>query len=195
MVRRSDTLPQDKNRPWYHHQGGQQHPLQLGGDTLAWSLAGFPPRPKVTPRRWAKRHDPAPPAYRADGVAIVGSELWWKGNQTHGTIGGAEDLQSLVVNQEARITRGVFQTTNQGCLSLESRMRPTTVQLNSRRRRFGLRLGRQPEGDQVKELDCAVSALGFSGRVETTFLQRNHLHSGRRSSSMTRNRKRTAEFA
>ena len=38
-------------------------------------------------------------------VAMFGSELWWKGNQKHGAVGRAADLQVLV-NQEARATMG-----------------------------------------------------------------------------------------
>jgi hypothetical protein len=40
------------------------------------------------------------------------------------------------------------------------------------RLRFGLRLCSLPEGDQARELECAVSALGFSGGMETTVLLR-----------------------
>ena len=46
-------------------------------------------------------------------VATYCSELWWKGDQVHGTIGRAGDLQMLI-NQEARASLGVFRTTNQG---------------------------------------------------------------------------------
>jgi len=46
-------------------------------------------------------------------VAMFGLELWWKGSQTRGTIGQANQLQ-LLVNQEARATTGWFRTTNLG---------------------------------------------------------------------------------
>jgi hypothetical protein len=39
-------------------------------------------------------------------VAMFGSELWWKGDQAHGTIGRAADLQ-ILVKQGARVTLGI----------------------------------------------------------------------------------------
>lgn len=88
-----------------------------------------------------------------------------EGRSGIGTIGWAADMQMLV-NQEARTILGAFQTTNQGCLSLESAMRAATTQLDNRRRRLGLRFRSLPEGDRAGELDCVVSAPGFPGRVE-----------------------------
>ena len=52
-------------------------------------------------------------------VALYGSELWWKGEDVHGTIGKANDLQKLV-NQQARAVTGSIRSMNQGELMLES---------------------------------------------------------------------------
>jgi hypothetical protein len=68
-----------------------------------------------------------------------GAELWWKGEDTRGTGGRAEDLQKLV-NQKARTVTGCLRTTNLGALMMESEPRPATAQLENRQRRFRLRL-------------------------------------------------------
>jgi len=60
--------------------------------------------------------------------------------------------------------------TSQGCLSPDTGTRAGAAQLDNRRKRSGLRLRSLPDADQARELDCAVSALGFSGRVESTVL-------------------------
>jgi len=52
-------------------------------------------------------------------VAMFGAELWGKGDHVQGTIGRADELQLLVI-QEARATTGCFRTTNLGALSMES---------------------------------------------------------------------------
>jgi len=44
-------------------------------------------------------------------ATLFGSELWWKGENTHGMVGRREAVQKLV-NQEARLTTGTFWTTN-----------------------------------------------------------------------------------
>lgn len=74
---------------------------------LAWSLVGIPTHPEGKSRHQAEerkeRHEPAPPAHRADGpspvncrkvmttcvqtVAMFGAELLWNGDQTQGAIG------------------------------------------------------------------------------------------------------------
>jgi len=86
-----------------------------------------------------------------------------------------------VTNQEARLTLGAFQTTNQGALSLESGLRPAPAQLDNRLRRFALRLASLPGGDQARELVGAPdSMLGqrlqsslrcWNGREETVPLE------------------------
>ncbi|MDX6284441.1 MAG: hypothetical protein QOH03_5512 [Kribbellaceae bacterium] len=76
-------------------------------------------------------------------VAMFGSELWWKGEATQGTIGRANDIQ-LLVNQEPRAVTGCFRTTNLGALAMEPGLRPAAAQLET--------------------------ALGYSGRTETTAL-------------------------
>src|SRR3978361_1801396 len=61
---------------------------------------------------------------------------------------------------------------------MESGLRPATVQLENRRRRFGLRLLSLPDGDQAREVVGAVSVIGKGlknalacrGRTETTVL-------------------------
>jgi len=45
-------------------------------------------------------------AYIQSGT-MFGSELWWKGEATQGTIGRANEIQ-LLVNQEARTVTGCF---------------------------------------------------------------------------------------
>jgi len=112
-------------------------------------------------------------------VAMFGSELWWKGAQTRGTIGRADELQRLV-NQQARATTGCFRTTNRGALSMESGLRPATTQHENRQRRFGLRLLSLPQRDQARELAQTLTpmgrrltnTLGYAGRVESTVLLR-----------------------
>jgi len=39
-------------------------------------------------------------------VAMFGSELWWKGDQTRGTIGQANEMQ-LLVNQSGTSVNGI----------------------------------------------------------------------------------------
>jgi len=92
-------------------------------------------------------------------VAMFGAVLWWKGDLAEGTIGRTKELQ-LLVNQEARATTGCFRTTNLGALSMESRLRAATAQLENRQRRFGLRLLSLPEGDQAREVVGAPSEIG-----------------------------------
>jgi len=76
----------------------------------------------------------------------------------------------MLVSQEARAALGAFQTANQGCLSSESGVRSASAQLDNRRRQLGPRLRSLPEGDQARELECVVPALGFVCGVETTVL-------------------------
>ena len=70
-----------------------------------------------------------------------------------------DELQ-LLVNQEARATTGCFRTTNLGVLSMESGLRSAAAQLESRQRRFGLRLLSLPQGDQAREIVGAPAAIG-----------------------------------
>jgi len=84
-------------------------------------------------------------------VAMFGAELWWRGGNVCGTTGHAEELQ-LLVNQQARVTTGAFRTTNLGVLSMESRLRPASNQLENRQRWFGLRLLSLPQGDTAWEV-------------------------------------------
>ena len=110
-------------------------------------------------------------------VAMFGAELWWKGDHVRGTMGQVEEIQVLV-NQEARATTGCFRTTNRGALSMESGLRAVTTQLENRQRRFGLRLLSLPQGDQVREVVGAPTAIGrrltnalaHRGRTESTLL-------------------------
>jgi hypothetical protein len=81
-------------------------------------------------------------------VAMFGAELWWMGDQVHGTTGRAADLQ-ILVNQQARVITGCFRTTNLGTLTMESGFRPAATQLESGQRWFGLRLLSLPQGDQA----------------------------------------------
>ena len=113
-------------------------------------------------------------------AALFGSELWWKGKETYGMAGRQEDTQKLV-NQEAKATLGAFRTTNQGALSSESGLRPAAAQMDSRLRRFALRLASLTRGDQARELiGASESALGqrlqsylgcWNGREETVLLE------------------------
>jgi len=108
---------------------------------------------------------------------MFGSELWWKGDQTRGTIGQANELQ-LLVNREARLTAGCFRATNLEAPPTESGLRPATAQLESKQWRFGLRLLSLPKGDQAKEIAGAPAALGrrlanalaYTGRAESLVL-------------------------
>jgi hypothetical protein len=110
---------------------------------------------------------------------MFGSELWWKGEGVEGTIGRAEELQT-VVNKQARAVTRCFQTTNLGALAMESGLRPATAQLENRQRHFGLRLLSLPDGEQAREVVGARSeigrrlknalALARRGRTETTVL-------------------------
>jgi len=81
-------------------------------------------------------------------VAMFGAELWWKGEETRGTVARAKELQ-LLVNQQAQATTGAFRTTNMGVLSMESGLRPATNQLENRQRRFGLRLLSLTSGEKA----------------------------------------------
>jgi len=108
-------------------------------------------------------------------AAMFGAELWWKGDQTAGTIGRANELQ-LLVNQQARATTGCFRTINLGALSMESGLRAATMQLENRQRRFGLRLLSLPQGDQARDVVGVpteigrrlTNALAYAGRTEST---------------------------
>jgi hypothetical protein len=108
---------------------------------------------------------------------MYGTELWWKRTGNRGTEDGAEKLQKLV-NQEARAVTGCFWRTNSGALVAEAGLRPATAQLDSRIRRYGLRLLSLPLGSQAKEIletpmgvgKRLKTALGYSGRTETTVL-------------------------
>jgi len=108
---------------------------------------------------------------------MFGSEPWWKGYQTRGTIGQAGELQ-LLVNQEERAATGCFRTTNLGALGMGSGLRPAANQLENRQRRFGLRLLSLPQGDQAREIFGAPTAIGrrltdalaYTGRTESTVL-------------------------
>jgi len=110
-------------------------------------------------------------------VAMFGSELWWKGDHVRGTIGQADEVQ-LLVNQEAWATTGCFRTTNLGALSMESGLRAAVMQLENRKRQFGLRLLSLPQGDQAREIVGAptgigrrlTNALAYAGRTESTVL-------------------------
>ena len=85
------------------------------------------------------------------------------------------------MNQEARATLGAFRTTSQGALSSESGLRPAAAQMDSRLRRFALRLASLTRGDQARELiGASESALGqrlqsylgcWNGREETVLLE------------------------
>jgi len=111
-------------------------------------------------------------------VAVFGSELWWKGDQTQGHHRPGKTSYSFLVNRGARATTGCFQTTNLGALSMESGLRPAEAQLENRQRRFGLRLLSLPQGDQARETTGAptavvrrlVSAPAYAGRMESTVL-------------------------
>ena len=110
-------------------------------------------------------------------VAMFGSELWWKGDHTRGTMGQADELQ-LLINQEARVTTVCFRTTNLGALSMEAGLRAAMAQLENRQRRFGLRLVSLPHGDQAREIVGAPTAVGrrltnalaYAGRTENIVL-------------------------
>jgi len=91
-------------------------------------------------------------------IAMFGSELWCKGDKVAGTIGRAEELQTLV-NKQARAVTGCFQTTNMGALAMESGLRPAAAQLENRQRRFGLRLLSLPQGDLAEEVVGASPGL------------------------------------
>ena len=110
-------------------------------------------------------------------VAMFGSELWWTGDLARGTIGQANELQ-LLVNQEARTTTGCLRTTNLGSLSMESRFRPATAELENRQHKFGLQLLGLPQGYTTREVIRARKAIGrrltnalaYSVRTEATAL-------------------------
>jgi len=72
-------------------------------------------------RRLAGQVGPSPENCRR--ICPSRSELWWKGEDAHGTKNRQEDLQKLV-NQEAWLTLGAFRTTNPGALSSESGLQP-----------------------------------------------------------------------
>jgi len=63
-------------------------------------------------------------------VAMFGVELWYKGDNIRRTTGRTEELQ-LLVNREAWATMGAFRMTNLGALSMESRLRRATNQLEN----------------------------------------------------------------
>jgi len=108
-------------------------------------------------------------------VVMYGTELCWKGEGKPGMSGGAGELQKLV-NQEARAVTGCFRTTNLGALTMESRLRPATAQLDNRQRQFTAQLLSLPAGSEARGIMGAHSAIGrrleasigYSGRVEGT---------------------------
>jgi len=110
-------------------------------------------------------------------ATMFGAGLRWKGDHVTGTQGRAEEIQ-LLINQETRATTGCFRTTNLGALSMESGLRAETTQLETRQRRFGLRLLSLPQGDQAWEVVGAPTAIGrrltnalaHGGRTESTVL-------------------------
>jgi len=131
------SFPQREIRSGCHHQGALQHRAQKT-HPLARSVARFLARAEGAPRIRLKKGRNGIRLRQLTGrmslspanclkavmacdqsVATCCSELWWEGDQVHGTIERAGDLQMLVT-QEARTTPGVFRTTNQGRLSLES---------------------------------------------------------------------------
>jgi len=105
---------------------------------------------------------------------MSGSELWWKGDHVRGTMGQANQLQ-LLVSQEARAT-GCLRTITLGALLMKSRLRTAGAQVENGQRRFGLRLGRLPQGDQARETVGAptgrrlTNAVAYTGRMESTVL-------------------------
>ena len=92
-------------------------------------------------------------------VAMFGAELWWKGDNVRGTLGRAKELQVLV-NQQAQATTGAFWTTNLGALSMDSRLRPATNQLENRQRRFALRMLSLPQGEEARNLVSSNTKIG-----------------------------------
>ena len=92
-------------------------------------------------------------------VTMFGSELWWKGDYVPGSVGRAAEMQ-ILVNQEARATTGCFRTTNLGALSMESGLRAAATQVETRQRRFGLRLLSLPVADQAREIVGAPTGIG-----------------------------------
>jgi len=64
-------------------------------------------------------------------VAMFGAELWWKRDNVQGTLGCTKELQ-LLINQQTQATMKAFQTTNLEALSIESKLRPATNELENR---------------------------------------------------------------
>jgi len=64
-----------------------------------------------------------------------------------------------------RLTLGAFRTTNQGALSLESRLRPAAAQQDNRLRRYALRLASLPKVDQAREM---FEAMDGEGEIRAT---------------------------
>ena len=97
--------------------------------------------------------------YRTSLIAMIGAELWWKGEEAGGTVSQAKELQ-LLVNQQARVTTGTFRTTNLGALLIKSGLRPATNQLENRLHRFGLRLLSLPQGEKARDVVGADTNIG-----------------------------------
>lgn len=118
------SVSSSKTRPTYVPSSLNQstHKKQTGHRLGVWLDSQLATRHQAEEGK--EGHEPASPAHRAANcrkvmvvcvrsVAMFGSELWWKGNQVHGTIGRAADLQTPV-NHEARATLGAFRSTNLG---------------------------------------------------------------------------------
>ena len=93
------------------------------------------------------------------GSGTVWTALWWKRDDEVGTKDNAAKIQVLV-NQEARVSTGLFRITFQRGIMMESELRTANAKLNNRKRRCVLRLLSPPRGDQARELARADSTLG-----------------------------------
>ncbi|QKX53974.1 uncharacterized protein TRUGW13939_01054 [Talaromyces rugulosus] len=82
----------------------------------------------------------------AQSVALYGAELWW-----HGQKNCLEGLQGLINNQ-ARAVTGMLKSTPLGPLIREAALEPAEALLDSKQRRYALRLLGLPQGHPAAEI-------------------------------------------
>jgi hypothetical protein len=109
-------------------------------------------------------------------VTMFGSELWWKGDRVEGTIGRAEELQTLV-NKQARAVTGCFQTTNLGalCRNRRSCIDAVAVLMNCTQRAWQWKEIAGALFMDVKSAFNNVSKTHLGKRMEPLGLESDHI--------------------
>ena len=82
----------------------------------------------------------------AQAVALYGAELWWQGQKDR-----LEDVQALI-NSQARAVTGMLRTTPLGPLIREAALEPAEALLDTKQRRYAVRLLGLPPGHPTAEV-------------------------------------------